>query len=56
MLQKIGKKVDVNFSENVLSEINLPLIKNPQFYSYLAEILAKLPTHGLIILTKFDWD
>ena len=35
---------------------NVLLIKNPQFYSYLAEILAILPTHGLIILTKFDGD
>ena len=32
------------------------LIKNPQFYSDLAEILAILPTHGLITLTKFDDD
>ena len=31
-------------------------IKNQQFYSNLAEILAILPTHGLIILTKFDGD
>ena len=29
-------------------------MKNPQFYPNLAEILAKLPIHGLIILTKFD--
>ena len=31
-------------------------MKNRQFYSNLAEILAMLPTHGLIILTKFDED
>ena len=31
-------------------------MKNPQFYSNLAEILVKLPTHGLIILTNFDED
>ena len=34
----------------------MTLIKNPQFYSDLAEILAILPTHGLIILAKFDED
>ena len=33
---------------------NIVLIKNPQFYSDLAEILAILPTHELIALTKFD--
>ena len=32
----------------------MPLIKNPQFYSNLAEILALV--NGLIILTKFDED
>ena len=32
------------------------LIRNSQFYSNLAENLAILPTHGLIILTKFDQD
>ena len=32
------------------------LIKNTQFYSDLAEILAILPNQGLIILTKFDGD
>ena len=31
-------------------------MKNSQFYSNLAEILPILPTHGLIILTKFDRD
>ena len=30
-----------------------PLVKNPQFSSNLADIQAKLPTHGAIILTKF---
>ena len=29
---------------------------NSQFYSNLAEIFAILPTHGLIILAKFDED
>ena len=33
---------------------NILLTKNQQFYSNLAKILAILPTHGLIILTKFD--
>ena len=34
-----------------------PLVKNPQFLSNEAEILAILLTHELIILTKFhtDW-
>ena len=32
------------------------LIKNPLFCSDLANILAILPTHELIILTKFDGD
>ena len=31
-------------------------IKNPQFYSDLAEILAILSTHGLKILTKSEKD
>ena len=31
-------------------------MKNPQFYSDLAKILAILPTDWLIILTKFDED
>ena len=31
-------------------------MKNSQFYSDMAEILAILPTFGLIILTKFDED
>ena len=35
---------------------NIPITKNPHFHSNLAEILAILPTHGLIILTKFDED
>ena len=35
---------------------NIPITKSPQFHSDLAEILAVLPTHGLIILTKFDED
>ena len=30
-----------------------PLVKNPQFSSNLADIQAKLPTHEVIILTKF---
>ena len=29
---------------------------NKNFYSDLTEILAILPTHGLVILTKFDED
>ena len=34
-----------------------PLVKNPQFLSNQADIQAILPTHGLVILTKFhkDW-
>ena len=34
-----------------------PLVKNPQFLSNEAEILAILPTHEVIILIKFhtDW-
>ena len=35
---------------------NIPLIKNPQFYSDLAEVLAILHKHGLINLTMFDED
>ena len=33
------------------------LVKNPQFLSNQADIQATLPTHELIILTKFhnDW-
>ena len=31
-------------------------IKNSQYYSDLAEILAVLPSHVLITLTKFDED
>ena len=30
-----------------------PIIKNPQFSSNLADIKAKLPTHEIVILTKF---
>ena len=33
-----------------------PLIKNPQFSSNLADIQAKLPTHEVVILTKFYKD
>ena len=33
-----------------------PLIKNPQFPSNLADIQAKLPTHEVVILTKFRKD
>ena len=33
-----------------------PLIKNPQFSSNLADIQAKLPTHEVVILTKFHKD
>ena len=33
-----------------------PLIKNPQFSSTLADIQAKLPTHEVVILTKFHKD
>ena len=34
-----------------------PLVKNPQFLCNQADIQAILPTHGLVILTKFrkDW-
>ena len=35
---------------------NILLTKNLQFYSNLADILAILSTHELIILTKFDED
>ena len=35
---------------------NRLLTKNLQFYSNLADILAILSTHELIILTKFDED
>ena len=31
-------------------------MKNPQSHSDLAEILAILSTHGVVILTKFDED
>ena len=36
---------------------NWPLVKNLQFLSNQADIKATLPTHELIILTKFykDW-
>ena len=36
---------------------NWLLVKNPQFLSNQADIQATLPTHELIILTKFhdDW-
>ena len=36
---------------------SLPLVKNPQFLSNQADIQAILPTHGLVIFTKFhkDW-
>ena len=36
---------------------NWPLVKNLQFLSNQADIQATLPTHELIILTKFhnDW-
>ena len=43
-------------SKKIILTKNIPLIKNPQFYSDLAEILAILSTHELIILTKFDGD
>ena len=43
-------------SKRIILTKNIPIIKNPQFYSNLAEILAILPTHELIILTKFDDD
>ena len=33
-----------------------PLIKNPQFSSNFADIKAKLPTHKVVILTKFYED
>ena len=34
-----------------------PLVKNPQFLSNQADIQAIVPTHGLVIVTKFhkDW-
>ena len=44
------------FIKSYTGQKNIPLIKKPQFCSDLAEILAILPTHGLIILTKFDDD
>ena len=31
-------------------------MKNPPFYSDLAEVLTLLPIHGLFTLTKFDDD
>ena len=33
-----------------------PLIKDPQFSSNFADIQAKLPTHEVVILTKFHKD
>ena len=33
---------------------NSPLIKNPQFSSYLADIQAKLPTHEVVTLKQFN--
>ena len=35
----------------------MPNVKSPQFYSKLLKIQAILPTHGLVILTKFrmEW-
>ena len=33
-----------------------PLVKNPQFLSNQADIQAIVPTHGLVILTKFHKD
>ena len=33
-----------------------PLIEDPQFSSNLADIKAKLPTHKVVILTKFYED
>ena len=32
------------------------LIRNPQFSSNVADIQAKLPTHEVVILTKFHKD
>ena len=34
-----------------------PLVRNPQFLSNQADILAIIPTHELVILTNFhkDW-
>ena len=43
-------------SKRIILTKNILLIKNPQFCSNLAEILVILPTHELIILTKFDED
>ena len=33
-----------------------PLIKNPQFSFILADVQEKLPTHEVVILTKFHKD
>ena len=44
------------FIKSYTGQKNIPLIKKPQFCSDLAEILAILPIHELIILTKFDGD
>ena len=41
-------------SKKIILTKNMLLIKNPLFCSDLAIILAILPTHELIILTKFD--
>ena len=47
--------IETDYKKITLTK-NIRLIENRQFYSNLAEILAILPTHGLIILTKFDED
>ena len=52
----IGKSYIETDSKKIILTKNILLIKNPQFCSDLAEILAILPTHELIILTKFDGD
>ena len=65
-LQKVPKSDDPNISTLRLLETDakkirlvkiLPLVKNPQFLSNQADIQAIVPTHGLVILTKFhkDW-
>ena len=45
-----------NDSKIITLTKNIIQKKNPQFCSDLAEILAILPIHELIILTKFDGD
>ena len=41
---------------NLQFQLSILLKKNPQFSSNLADIQAKLPTHEVVILTKFHKD